>query len=116
VAAINSHGMATSASGYLRVTSHDLLRGGEHWEKGWNGWETDGSVWEVGMPSGGPGPAYQGNNVVATTLAGSYPAYSQTRLTSPQVELPGLAPGEELQLRIEHWFNYSSYDSGTVQI
>ena len=108
VIATNPRGTQTSASAYLRVSTHDLLTGGETFEKGWNGWDTDGSVWEVGT--------HGSNGVAATVLAGSYPAYAQTRLTSPPMDLPAVAAGEELQLRIEHWYDYSSYDSGTVQI
>ncbi len=116
VAATNPHGTTTSASAYLKVVLHDVLTGGEHFEKGWNGWTSDGAIWQVGAPTSGPGHAFEGTSVLATVLDGPYPPYSETRVSSPPVDLPALVPGEDLQLRIEHWYNYSSYDSGTVQI
>jgi hypothetical protein len=54
--------------------------------------------------------------VLATALAGNYYAWGSSRAISPPVDLPAVTAGEELQLRMWHWFNYSDYDSGTVQI
>ncbi len=88
-------------------------------ELGWGDWYVENGVWEVGEPNSGPVEAYEGKAVFGTVLGGNYPGYTDSRLVSPPFtlpELPGLSPLETLELRFRHWFSYSSYDSGTVQV
>ncbi len=94
-------------------------------------WSTDNGVWEIGPPTSGPGIAYIGKNVAATILHQNYPDHTSSRLTTPSIQLPEIAPGEELQLGFWHWFDfypgranvlaagcdlYSPQDSGIIQI
>lgn len=41
---------------------------------GWNEWTAEQGVWEVGVPTSGPGAAHSGSNCVATVLGGELPA------------------------------------------
>jgi len=79
-------------------------------------WFPDNGVWEVGVPTSGPNRAYAGQFCFGTILAGNYPPNANTRLISPEIALPRLLPGEELQLRFWHWFNVYNADPGVVQI
>ncbi len=112
VMASNAHGVTLSESAFLKVIPHDILRDGEHFEKGWNGWETDGSIWQVGNQAG------QTNGIAATILDGNYPWLAASRLQSPMIELPTVSGDEQLVLRFWHWFDYYSgywndgYNSG----
>ncbi len=110
VVAINPHNSTTSQSAYIFVVCHDILCGGEHFEKGWNGWETDGSIWQIGTRTG------QTNGLAATVLDGNYPGDADSRLISPAVQLPSVVAGEELELRFWQWASYSWRDYGYVQV
>src|SRR6185295_18659912 len=93
-----------------------VLPNPEGFEGGLGDWSVDQGVWQIGVPTSGPGSAHTGSNVAATVLSGNYPAFQDSRLISPAVVLPSVGAGEVLQLRYWEWFSYSSYDSGTVQI
>ncbi len=93
----------------------------ENWELGIEDWWVDNGVWEVGVPTTGPGSSHSGQNCAATVLDGNYPGGSNSRLVSPYINLPGgLQPGEQIVLRFWHWFSFAShafgYDRGYVQI
>jgi hypothetical protein len=113
--ATNPHGAATSASAYLKVIRHDILTGGEQFEKGWNGWTIDnGTIWEVGSPTSGPGSAFAGNGLVATLLEGNYPEDRSSRLISPPFEVP---TAEQMpRLRFWQWWSIGAHDWAQVQI
>ena len=86
-----------------------------NFEPGWDGWHPDNGVWEVGTPTSGPKGCYRGTKCAATVLAGDFPAYTSSRLISPEITLPVVTGDEALELRFWHWFSYgSSY--GFVQI
>ena len=85
-------------------------------ENGWMGWFGDRGVWQVGAPSTGPGAAFAGSGVAATHLDGNHPGNTDSRLVSPTTVLPSLLIGEELHLRFQEYFSYSSCDSAQVQI
>ena len=91
-------------------------------EDGWGGWSADRGVWQIGVPTSGPGSAYEGTSVAGTILDGDYPYYTDSRLISPSVILPTVSGDEEIHLKFWHWFHYYpyghnySYDYGRVQI
>ena len=68
-------------------------------------WHVDAGTWEVGIPTSGPGSAYNGENCAATILDGNYPPNAYTRLirhTSFQVPDASDNP----RLRFWHWFSF----------
>ena len=84
----------------------------EAFESGGTSWEIDNGVWEVGIPGSWP----ERSQCAGTVLDGVYGAYTDSRLISPSLQLPGVSGAEELHLRFWHWFSYSTYDAGYVQI
>lgn len=54
------------------------------------GWKSYGTndVWEWGVPASGPGSAYSGEKVYATSLAGNYPNSANMNLLMPPIQLP----------------------------
>ena len=92
----------------------------EDWESGIGSWFADNGVWEVGTPTVGPSITHSGVNCAGTVLDGNYPNSANSRLTSPQITLPGLAAGEKHKLKFWSWFrmdtNPNDYDHGFVQI
>ena len=84
-------------------------------------WYPSNGVWEIGVPSSGPGAPHGGLKCAGTVLNGNYPAYTDSRLIYslpylPDLELPEVSGDEEIHLRFWHWFSYSSYDYGYIQI
>ena len=96
------------------LAAEDILV--EDFETGAAFWGVQGGVWEVGEPSAGPA-ACEAGRCVGTVLGGNYPADTDARfeylwnITLPAVESP-----EQIELRLSHWFNYSTNDAGHVQI
>ena len=88
----------------------------ENFESGAGCWEISNGVWEIGAPNSGPGAAHEGLLVAGTILGGDYPTNTDSRLITPALDLQMVTGNEEIHLRFWHWFSYSSYDSGTVQI
>ena len=90
--------------------------GTEDFESGWGDWYADRGLWEIGAPGAGPGSAHGGTSCAATILDGDYPLRPDSRLISPEMELPGVGSDEALLLRFMHWHAYESSDSGRVQV
>ncbi|HEB97876.1 MAG TPA: hypothetical protein ENJ05_00030, partial [Thiotrichales bacterium] len=89
----------------------------EDFEAAAAGWSMDNGVWEIGTPSAGPAACAGGSAQCAgTVLGGNYPAYDDSRLVSPTLQLPAAVGAEEVHLRFQQWFSYSGYDSGQVQV
>lgn len=86
----------------------------EDFEEGLGSWRATRGVWQVGVPESGPYSAHSGEQVAATVLRGNYYDYQDSRLVSPSFVVP--APSEEPWLRFWHWYNFSSSDSGRVEI
>ncbi len=94
----------------------------ENFETDWAGWKadyiggkaTDFAIWEIGVPTSGPGAAHAGTNVAATVLNGNYPDDRDSRLVSP----PFVVPTADLnpRLRFWHWWSFGACDFGQVQI
>ncbi|HOU91286.1 MAG TPA: choice-of-anchor J domain-containing protein, partial [Polyangiaceae bacterium] len=82
-------------------------------ESGLGTWYAENGLWEVGTPTVEPVGCYEGTSCASTILDGDAPGTS-SRLISPRVTLPTLEPGEELQLRFWHWFQFSG--SGQVEV
>ena len=101
----------------------------DDFENGDGIWFADNGVWQIGIPSSGPGSASSGEVLAATVLDGNYPTTS-SRLISPPIDLPVIDVGKDIFLRFQHWFAFganwhhapgSPYrrwreDSGIVQI
>ncbi|MCX6381128.1 MAG: hypothetical protein NT023_16930, partial [Armatimonadetes bacterium] len=77
----------------------------------WGGWWADQGVWELGIPTSGPGIAHESKQVAGTVLAGNYPNWQGSGLISPSITLPALNAGEQLSLKFWHWFSYGGADS-----
>ena len=90
----------------------------EDFESGGGDWTVIGGTWEIGIPSSGPGSAYNGINCAATVLDGNYSNNISARLISPTIFLPSLSRlGTHIELTFWHWFRIESgYDYGYVEI
>ena len=86
-------------------------------ETGIGDWSVNRGVWQVGLPTAGPGTCFgDSTQCVGTILNGNYPAYTDSRLVSATMTLPTVTGFEEIHLRFQHWFSYGGYDSGQVQV
>ena len=85
-------------------------------EAGWQGWGAGRGVWQIGTPTAGPTECISGTQCAGTVLDGNYPANTDSRLVSATTELPTVSGPEGVYLRFQHWFSYSSLDSGQVQV
>jgi len=88
----------------------------EDFETGWSAWTADNGVWEIGIPTSGPGGSHTGVYCVATVLDGDYSSGADSRLESPALDLPQVTGGERLELRFWQWYSYASGDAGYVEI
>ena len=80
-----------------------------------DGWYASRGVWEVGIPSSGPGGSLGGYSCAATVLSGNYPGSTDSRLISPIITLPSSPQDSELWLSFWHWFSMSD-DYGVVEL
>lgn len=92
----------------------------EDFESAWGDWYADNGVWEIGMPTSGPGSGHLSDNCAATILSGNYPVNTDSRLiyNLPHLDgicLPTITDDEEIILRFWHWYSYGD-DAGYVQI
>ncbi|HJQ83412.1 MAG TPA: hypothetical protein VKA21_05005, partial [Candidatus Binatia bacterium] len=85
-------------------------------ESGWADWSASNGIWQIGAPTTGPGACIGGTTCAGTVLDGNYEADTDSRLEGASLQLPAIAPGDELQLRFWQWFAYGLGDSGTVEI
>jgi len=104
------------AAGNVSNRVCDTIVYGEGWETGIGNWYVDNGVWQVGTPTAGPSSCFSGTQCAATVLDGNYPAYTDSRLISPAIQLTSITDNEEIHLRFQHWFSYAANDSGQVQI
>ncbi|MBE7502648.1 MAG: hypothetical protein HS113_20650 [Verrucomicrobiales bacterium] len=80
----------------------------------WDHWYADNGIWQVGVPTSGPGQAYSGTQVAGTILAGDYAEGYDSRLISPRFVVP--AKTLNPRLRYRHWYEFNASDGGRVQI
>ena len=85
-------------------------------ETGWNGWGAGSGVWQVGLPTTGPGGCYAGSQCAGTELHRNYGPYTDSRLIGSTVVLPVVTGPSEIHLRFQNWFSYHNSDSGQVQV
>jgi hypothetical protein len=88
-------------------------------EFGWSDWGANRGLWEVGTPTAGPQGCLTGSQCVGTVLDDDYPDTSDSRLISPEIQLPAVAAGEKIDLTFSQWFSYygpNSCDYGIIQI
>ena len=82
-----------------------------------NGTYTGTGDWEWGIPSSGPGNAHSGVKLWATNLSGNYSSYSNSMLTTPEINLTGVS---EAKLDFYQWYiieqGSSNWDGGNVKI
>jgi hypothetical protein len=71
-------------------------------------WTWDGP-WEIGVPTSGPGSAYEGTMCASTVLAGNYAENTSGRLASKQISVPPAASNP--RLRFWHWFSFGRSDN-----
>ena len=76
----------------------------ETFETGAPGWVHggNGDSWEVGTPVNGPGAAFEGTNVYATSLTGNIQPFSSCYLRSPTINLTGIP---RATLKLQEWRN-----------
>ena len=56
-------------------------------ETGWDDWSADRGVWQVGIPTAGPGGCYEGSQCAGTVLDGNYPNATDSRFISSTMML-----------------------------
>ena len=78
-------------------------------------WSVDNGIWECCIHNGSE-PWGGGSLYAATICDANYLAYTDSRIISPEIQLPGTTSYEELHLRFWHRFSYSTNDVGYVQI
>ncbi len=115
--ASNASGVVTSTPANLVVQAPLFLTGVDGFEL-FGGWTIQGTQWEVGIPTSGPGSAHSGSNCAATVLGGNYADNSSGLLASPAFVVPSV--NQNPRLRFWHWYYFSLYgegsDFGEVQI
>ena len=90
-----------------------LFNNPEDFENGKGDWLVDSGVWEVGVPTSGPGVAFAGSNCLATVLGGNYTDGRTSRVSSPAFTVPSENP----RLRFWHWWSFhTGSDYGQVQV
>jgi hypothetical protein len=86
-----------------------------------NGGFVGSGSWEWGVPTSGPGSAYQGINVWATNLASNYSSGEHSELITQELELARFV---NPKLSFVHWYDIeentytpgNAYDGGNVKI
>ncbi len=86
-------------------------------EAGWGDWYADNGIWQVGLPTSGPGGCFNGSALcAATNLSGTYPDNSSSTLISPNIQLPTISANQQILLGFEQWLGIGSWDSAVVEI
>ena len=71
----------------------------------------NGTPWEFGAPTSGPGAANTGTNVAGTGLAGNYADGTAVQLRSPVID-----PGETPRVKLEFWYYLEAAEGHGGQI
>ena len=86
----------------------------EDFEAGIGDWHAERGIWQVGVPSSGPGAAWSGDLCAATVLDDDYPDGQDSRLISAPFTVP--IASRSPRLSFWHWFSLSTRDSGVVEV
>ncbi|MCH8003942.1 MAG: S8 family serine peptidase [Nanoarchaeota archaeon] len=102
------------------TTTEPTVLFSDDFESGVNGWTLGGSkgkrrLWELGMPTSGPGSAFSGLNVWATNLDGNYNKDRvKEYLISPTIDLTLI---DNAALAFQNWYDTErSFDGGVIEI
>jgi len=88
------------------------IRAMESFEYDNAGWTAEG-VWEWGQPASGPGSAYDGTNVWATSLGANYPNNASDGLMTTYCTVTNSVAS----LSFWHWYDLESgYDGGNLKV
>jgi hypothetical protein len=88
-------------------------------ECGWDDWSAGRGVWQIGQPSYGTQHCWSGSQCVGTVLDGNYPGFTDSRLTSPSIDIPEVFGPETISMLFHHYFSYAggpNCDAGYIQI
>ena len=114
----NSEGFNESTGWYVDdvalVTGTPVFNNPDGFELGLGDWSADRGVWQVGVPTSGPGSAYAGTNCAATVLSGNYSLNLDSRFISPPFTLPTAAVSPAVRFR--HWHSLASGDQAQLAI
>lgn len=104
-----------------KSNSFNPVDSAESFEIGIGDWHADNGVWEIGEPTVGPDTCYSDSNCAGTVLNNNYPPNANTRLISPEFDLPNLVSPAKLHLHFWHWFVTNEDDAlgpdeGRVQL
>ncbi|MBC8186281.1 choice-of-anchor J domain-containing protein [candidate division KSB1 bacterium] len=94
------------------ITGPIIFNNPENFELGIGDWISERGTWEVGEPTAGPDSAHSPPFCAATVLAGNYSESVSSRIISP----PFKVPKGEAGILFWHWYSFSNYDYGVVQI
>ncbi|MCD6161320.1 MAG: immune inhibitor A [candidate division Zixibacteria bacterium] len=103
--------MAIEADGGYTADAQFNIRAMESFEYN-NGYYVGNGTWEWGIPSSGPGAAYDGDKVWGTVLGGEYPNNADDNLLTPCLSITS----SSASISFYHWYNNESgWDGGNVQ-
>ncbi len=80
-------------------------------------WLPDRGIWEIGVPTAGPGSVRVGSNgtkCLATLLASNYAENSNSRVSGPSFTVPSLEMNP--RLRFWQWYGFGADDFAQAQI
>ena len=96
------------------VTGTPVFNNPEGWENGIGDWYAETGIWQVGVPTGGPGAAHSGTKCAGTVLNGIYNDGTSSRLISPAITIP---PASQYpRLRFWQWYSFANSDYGVVEV
>jgi hypothetical protein len=108
--------LAVEASGGYSAGVPFILRSWESFEYNDGGWAGEGN-WECGEPTSGPGSAFDGVRVWATSLGGDYSSNANDMLVTNFIEVNE----SSATLNFFHWYNFeytspNAWDGGNVSV
>lgn len=86
----------------------------ERFEAGLGNWSVERGTWEAGRPGIRPGSPHAGIGCAGTVLDGNYSPHVDTRLISPEFDVPAAA--ERPRLRFWHWLRNLPGDPASVEV
>ena len=95
-----------------------VFRNPEDFELGLGDWWSHSGMWQLGVPTAGPGSAYSGDSCMGTVLGGNYaePPYKGGTQYSYLISPSFVVPSDNPRLRFHHWYSFSWSDYGYVRV